>query len=328
MPNPGRHGLRTAALALPTALLCTVLAGCGSDARPGYVAVAGATERVTPAAPEGGVEYQPLPGRNTATAAVSATTSPAPTSAGTTGSADGTAGATTTGTTTGGTAGGTAGGTSTSGGTGDSGAGGTGTSGTSGSTGTSTGGSSTGGSTGSGGSGTSGGPGGTGGSTASGGTTGSSGGSGGTAGDTGGAGGTTGSSTTGGTGGTGSMGGTGTTGGIGGTGGTGDPGGTTPAHLTLGTPHRSDTDDRWCEHVTIGFRNTGGRPARSGTVTFATHVIGALGIDWATITSAQPLPAPISAGTLKRHTYLVCVEAWRVPLGMHIETQEVTATWK
>lgn len=63
------------------------------------------------------------------------------------------------------------------------------------------------------------------------------------------------------------------------------------------------------------FRNTGGSPARSGTVTFATHIIGTLGVDWATITSAQPLPAPIGAGSARSETYTVCVESWRVPRG-------------
>ncbi|MET9376313.1 hypothetical protein ABZX98_19515 [Streptomyces sp. NPDC002992] len=76
------------------------------------------------------------------------------------------------------------------------------------------------------------------------------------------------------------------------------------------------------------FRNTGGRAATSGTVTFATHIIGALGVDWATIESTQPLPAPIPAGTAKTRTYTVCVDSWRVPLGMRVDTQKVTATWR
>lgn len=159
--------------------------------------------------------------------------------------------------------------------------------------------------------------------------------------------------TGGGTGGTGSpggtggaSGGTGSTGGSGGSGGSGGPGGTPttptppstppkpaptpagPAVLTLGEPVRAALDKRWCEKVTVQFRNTGGSPATSGTVTFATHIIGALGIDWATIESAQPLPAPIAAGAVRKQAYTVCVDAWRVPLGMHIETQSVTAVWK
>ncbi|MFC8920624.1 hypothetical protein ACFT5C_33310 [Streptomyces sp. NPDC057116] len=100
-----------------------------------------------------------------------------------------------------------------------------------------------------------------------------------------------------------------------------------PAALTVGEPQRAPTDRRWCETVIVRFHNTGGSPARSGTVTFATHVIGALGVDWATIESAQPLPAPIPAGAARTGTYTVCVDAWRVPLGMRIETQDVTASW-
>ncbi|NEB40646.1 hypothetical protein [Streptomyces sp. SID14515] len=102
----------------------------------------------------------------------------------------------------------------------------------------------------------------------------------------------------------------------------------TPAALTLSAPQRAAADKRWCEKVTVEFRNTGGSPARSGTVTFATHIIGALGVDWATITSSQPLPAPIDAGSTRSKTYTVCVESWRVPLGMRVETQDVSAEWE
>ncbi|MEU9105948.1 hypothetical protein AB0D54_16530 [Streptomyces xanthophaeus] len=101
----------------------------------------------------------------------------------------------------------------------------------------------------------------------------------------------------------------------------------TPARLTLSTPVRSAAADRWCELVTVTFTNTGTTAARSGTVSFATHIIGALGVDWATITTTQPLPAPVPGAGAKTHTYTVCVEAWRVPLGMHVETRKVTAAW-
>ncbi|MEE1794941.1 hypothetical protein PUR28_29905 [Streptomyces sp. BE308] len=101
-----------------------------------------------------------------------------------------------------------------------------------------------------------------------------------------------------------------------------------PAALRLGDPDRAAGEKRWCEEVSVEFRNTGGSPVRSGTVTFATHIIGALGVDWATIESTQPLPAPIGAGAVRKKTYTVCVDAWRVPLGMRIETQDVTAVWK
>ncbi|MEE1812251.1 hypothetical protein [Streptomyces sp. BE133] len=101
-----------------------------------------------------------------------------------------------------------------------------------------------------------------------------------------------------------------------------------PAVLVVGAPERAAADERWCEKVTVEFRNTGGSPARSGTVTFATHIIGGLGIDWATIESTEPLPAPIDAGAARTKTYTVCVDAWRVPLGMHVETRDVTALLK
>ncbi|QGV79728.1 hypothetical protein [Streptomyces ficellus] len=101
-----------------------------------------------------------------------------------------------------------------------------------------------------------------------------------------------------------------------------------PAALAVGEPLRAPGDRRWCEKVTVTFRNTGGSPVRSGTATFATHIIGALGVDWATIESRQPLPAPIAAGASRTQTYTVCVDAWRVPLGMHMETQDVSASWE
>ncbi|MFE6159068.1 hypothetical protein ACFQ7F_09155 [Streptomyces sp. NPDC056486] len=104
------------------------------------------------------------------------------------------------------------------------------------------------------------------------------------------------------------------------------PGG--PAKLSVGDPQRKPAADRWCEKVTVSFRNTGGSPVRSGTVTFGTHVIGALGVDWATIKSTVKLPAPIGAGERVKKTWPVCVEAWRVPLGMHVETQDVSVKWK
>lgn len=109
---------------------------------------------------------------------------------------------------------------------------------------------------------------------------------------------------------------------------TGPPSPTGPAVLHVGAPVRAAADDRWCEKVTVEFRNSGGVPVRSGTVTFATHVIGGLGVDWATLESTAPLPAPIDAGAARKKTYTVCVDAWRVPLGMRVETRGVTAAWK
>ncbi|WP_432252623.1 hypothetical protein [Streptomyces sp. HNM1019] len=108
----------------------------------------------------------------------------------------------------------------------------------------------------------------------------------------------------------------------------GTPAPTRPAALKVGEPERTATDERWCEKVKVGFHNTGGAPVASGTITFATHVIDVLGIDWATLESKEELPAPIGAGRKKEKTWTVCVDGWRVPLGMHIETRDVSVSWK
>lgn len=140
-----------------------------------------------------------------------------------------------------------------------------------------------------------------------------------------------GSGSSGGSGGSGSSSG-GSSGGTSGGSGTPSPPGTTapagPALLEFDKPKREPAEDRWCEKVTLELHNTGGAPVRSGTVTFGTHIIGALGVDWATIESTEKLPAPIGAGETKKKTWTVCVEAWRVPLGMHVETQDVSVKWK
>jgi hypothetical protein len=104
------------------------------------------------------------------------------------------------------------------------------------------------------------------------------------------------------------------------------PGG--PATLAVSAPTRKPTDERWCEDVTLAFHNTGDSAVRSGTITFGTHVIGALGVDWATIESTENLPAPIEAGARKKQTWTVCVDAWRVPLGMRVETRDVVVRWE
>ncbi|MEV5800182.1 hypothetical protein [Streptomyces collinus] len=101
-----------------------------------------------------------------------------------------------------------------------------------------------------------------------------------------------------------------------------------PADLTWGAAERADTDRRWCEKVTVPFHNAGGTPVRSGTVTFGTHIIGALGVDWATVESTAALPVPIGPGARTDHTWTVCVDAWRVPLGMHVETRDVSVRWE
>jgi hypothetical protein len=84
---------------------------------------------------------------------------------------------------------------------------------------------------------------------------------------------------------------------------------------------REATDRRWCEDVTLAFHNTGGSAMRcSGTVAFGTHVIGALGVDWATIESTAKLLAPIEGGARKEHTWTVCVDAMGVPRSSEAES--------
>ena len=101
-----------------------------------------------------------------------------------------------------------------------------------------------------------------------------------------------------------------------------------PARLSWSNPVRKPADKRWCEDVSLTFTNSGGTAVRSGTVTFGTHIIGLLGIDWGTVESAVALPVPIGTGARKERTWTVCVDAWRVPLGMHVETRDVTVRWK
>ncbi|WP_328872413.1 hypothetical protein OHT76_21185 [Streptomyces sp. NBC_00287] len=106
------------------------------------------------------------------------------------------------------------------------------------------------------------------------------------------------------------------------------PGVTTPAALTWSEPKREAVEKRWCEKVSLEFHNSGGSPVRSGTVTFGTHIIGALGIDWGTVESVEELPVPLGGGVRKEKSWTVCVDAWRVPLGMHVETRDVSVQWK
>ncbi|MDI3402653.1 hypothetical protein [Streptomyces cavernicola] len=101
-----------------------------------------------------------------------------------------------------------------------------------------------------------------------------------------------------------------------------------PAVLKIGEPVRKALEERWCEKVTVKFHNSGGTAVRSGTVTFGTHVIGGLGVDWATVESERKLPAPIEPGETVTESWNLCVDAWRVPLGMRIETQDVSVKWK
>ncbi|MFJ9709679.1 hypothetical protein [Streptomyces sp. NPDC101234] len=101
-----------------------------------------------------------------------------------------------------------------------------------------------------------------------------------------------------------------------------------PAALTWSAPTREATDRRWCEKVTVAFHNSGGTAVRSGTITLGTHIIDLLGIDWSTVGSTETLPVPVAPGSGTDRTWTVCVDDWRVPLGMHIETRVETVDWK
>jgi hypothetical protein len=37
----------------------------------------------------------------------------------------------------------------------------------------------------------------------------------------------------------------------------------------------------------------------------------------------EAVPVPVEGGEKKEKTWEICVDAWRVPLGMHVETQDV-----
>ncbi|WP_436980071.1 hypothetical protein [Streptomyces sp. enrichment culture] len=132
---------------------------------------------------------------------------------------------------------------------------------------------------------------------------------------------------------------TGTGGGSGGSGGGSAPGDSSPspspgtpqgpAVLEASEPERAKGEHRWCEKVTVRFSNTGGSPVTKGKITFGTHIIGGLGVDWDTRETTRALPVPIGPGEKKEKTWTVCVDAWRVPLGMHIETRDVKLTgWR
>ncbi|MET8473997.1 hypothetical protein ABZY90_31160 [Streptomyces sp. NPDC006422] len=113
-----------------------------------------------------------------------------------------------------------------------------------------------------------------------------------------------------------------------GSGGSGGSSPAGPAVLKVGEPVLKKADKRWCQKVTLPLTNSGGSAVRSGTATFETHVIGALGIDWATLEVTKKLPVPIGAGEQVRKTWTVCVDSWRVPLGMRLETKDVDVDWK
>ncbi|BDM73305.1 hypothetical protein HEK616_67920 [Streptomyces nigrescens] len=100
-----------------------------------------------------------------------------------------------------------------------------------------------------------------------------------------------------------------------------------PGGLLVGHPVLAGTDVRWCQKVSLDFVNTGDHPVTTGKVTFGSHVIGPLGVDWATLTSTHEVPLPLAPGTKETGSWRVCVDAWRVPLGMHLDTRDFSFAW-
>ncbi|MFG3113048.1 hypothetical protein ACGF4C_01485 [Streptomyces sp. NPDC048197] len=100
-----------------------------------------------------------------------------------------------------------------------------------------------------------------------------------------------------------------------------------PEGLLVGHAVLAGTDVRWCQKVSLDFVNTGDHAVTTGRVMFGSHVIGSLGVDWATLTSTHELPLPLAPGTRKTGSWRVCVDAWRVPLGMHLDTRDITFAW-
>ncbi|MEY9843103.1 hypothetical protein [Streptacidiphilus sp. MAP5-3] len=100
----------------------------------------------------------------------------------------------------------------------------------------------------------------------------------------------------------------------------------TPASLAVTKLTTAATADRWCQQVTLQLVNSGGRtaPVSGTTVTFATHVIGLLGIDWWTYQTSQALSAPVPGHATVNETWTVCLDSWRVPAGMHLDTEAAT----
>ncbi len=98
---------------------------------------------------------------------------------------------------------------------------------------------------------------------------------------------------------------------------------TRPAHLTVSAPRSTASDRRWCQTVTVVFGNSGGLPVTSGRATLVTHVVDLLGIDWATYRTTLVVPVPIARGERVRRTYGVCLRAWQVLPGTHMETRRV-----
>ncbi|KUN83804.1 hypothetical protein AQJ66_16605 [Streptomyces bungoensis] len=85
-----------------------------------------------------------------------------------------------------------------------------------------------------------------------------------------------------------------------------------PAAPICGTPAGEPADRRWCEPVPVGFHDSGGTAACSGTLAFGTYAFGALGVDRETAEPAVDLPAPIPPGAREQPAWTVRVDERRV----------------
>ncbi|MFI9150740.1 hypothetical protein [Streptomyces sp. NPDC053367] len=82
--------------------------------------------------------------------------------------------------------------------------------------------------------------------------------------------------------------------------------------------------ERRYESATAELHDAGGTAARSGAATLAPHIIGTPGADRSTARPAQDLPMATAPGTRTEPARKACVEAWRVPLGVCVETRDVS----
>ena len=99
-----------------------------------------------------------------------------------------------------------------------------------------------------------------------------------------------------------------------------------PAALSASAPTTGATAHRWCQNVTLALTNSGGQAATAAMVTFSTHVIGSLGVDWWTYATSQPLRAPVPGHASATESWTVCLDDWQVPAGMHMETRAASVS--
>lgn len=93
--------------------------------------------------------------------------------------------------------------------------------------------------------------------------------------------------------------------------------------LTAGIPRTTPGSRPGCADVTVAYDNEGRTPIRSGRIVITMDVVDPLGIAWAPYRASAPLPVPIAAGARPAVTYDLCLAAWRVTPGTHLEAAGV-----